>query len=277
LRSRHRVAPITARSGLSPEPLAPGHEVFRAAPRQSRRDRFDCLPPAELRLLQRTSGSRRRLRRLRCKHLRRFQRPTSHEVPSPSTLQACGGCLGRACLTRPSGEYRVSHPLDAFISATSRPALFHAGNAHGVHPSELSPLEQPFHLSVTVALLSLTRSQAPPASVSTVHCSRHRIRTALSTRLRPDRLRPPGPKPVRTFRDRSPQSANPRNDRNHLASRRPHRPALFPAPPELAPDQQSFRRTWQVRLSSPPQLAQRLTTVACPKAHHRSLPEGSPL
>jgi hypothetical protein len=34
--------------------------------------------------------------------------------------------------------------------------LFHAGNAHGVHPSELFPLRLPYHLSAAVALLTLT-------------------------------------------------------------------------------------------------------------------------
>jgi hypothetical protein len=35
--------------------------------------------------------------------------------------------------------------------------LFHAGSALGLHPSELSPLKQPAHLSMTRALLTLTR------------------------------------------------------------------------------------------------------------------------
>jgi hypothetical protein len=65
------------------------------------------------------------------------------------------------------------------------PALFHAGSARGLHPSELSPLKQPAHLSMTRALLTLTRHrlhQRPARSpllnieLTTIPLQQHRPR-----------------------------------------------------------------------------------------------------
>jgi hypothetical protein len=107
----------------------------------------------------------------------------SHEVPSPPALEGRGGFHGRACLTRPSGACRVSHPLDALSSATNRPALFHAGSARGVCPSELSPLRQPFHLSVADALLALSHCLLLRRPISSPLF--HQKRAARSLRLHP--------------------------------------------------------------------------------------------
>jgi hypothetical protein len=58
---------------------------------------------------------------------------------------------------RPFRRLQGFSPSGRLISAESPPALFHAGSALGLHPSELSPLKQPNHLSMTRALLTLTR------------------------------------------------------------------------------------------------------------------------
>lgn len=47
------------------------------------------------------------------------------------------GLMDRSCLARPACVSRFSQPPDAFIRPQILPALFHAGYAHGVHPSEL--------------------------------------------------------------------------------------------------------------------------------------------
>jgi hypothetical protein len=44
----------------------------------------------------------------------------------------------RASRARPAFVSRFSQPHDAFVSAPNLPALFHAGSARGVRPSELS-------------------------------------------------------------------------------------------------------------------------------------------
>ena len=46
--------------------------------------------------------------------------------------------------------------LSALCSPPVRPALFRAGNVHGVSPSERFPLKEPYRLSAAVALLTLT-------------------------------------------------------------------------------------------------------------------------
>jgi hypothetical protein len=157
-------------------------------------------PSTELRLLQRTSGPRCRLVRASlppCKHGFRdtlTHQRASHEVLRPTALEACGGCHGPEYHTEPSGACRVSHPRDAFISAASPPALFHAGSALGLHPSELSPLKQPAHLSVLRALLTLTRHRLVrrPARPPLLNIE---FTTIPLQRLRPRAFQRPGPKP----------------------------------------------------------------------------------
>jgi hypothetical protein len=61
--------------------------------------------------------------------------------------------------------------LSAPCSPPRRPTLFRAGNAHGVHPSELSPLEEPCHLSAAVAFLTFT-SPFPRRRTRTGHAKR---------------------------------------------------------------------------------------------------------
>jgi hypothetical protein len=80
----------------------------------------------------------------------------SLEVSCPySVFPARGsGMSDRPCLSRspaPSGFLN----LLTLSSAPSLPALFHAGPAHGVHPTEHFPPKQAVLVSETVALLAL--------------------------------------------------------------------------------------------------------------------------
>jgi hypothetical protein len=78
-----------------------------------------------------------------------FLAPTTHEQ---WRIHLSGAC--RTPDVALSGFLTLSVPC----SPPRLPTLFHAGNAHGVHPSELSPLEESCHLSAAVAFLTLTAS-----------------------------------------------------------------------------------------------------------------------
>jgi hypothetical protein len=120
---------------------------------------------------------------------------------SPTTLEDWRIHSPGACLT-PFVALTGSLTLSAPCSPPDRPALFHAGNAHGVSPSELSPLEEPYRLSAAAALLTFaalprgvlpirpsTRNGANPAE----HFQhlRDRARRTPSTRGRTLRTRCP--------------------------------------------------------------------------------------
>jgi hypothetical protein len=79
----------------------------------------------------------------------RFLAPTTHEQ---WRIHESGACL--TPFVALTGFLTLSVPC----SPPRLPTLFHAGNAHGVHPSELSPLEEPYRLSAAVAFLTFTTS-----------------------------------------------------------------------------------------------------------------------
>ena len=74
---------------------------------------------------------------------------------SPTTLEDWRIHCPGACLT-PFVALTGFLSLSAPCSPPDRPALFHAGNAHGVSPSEPFPLEEPYRLSAAFALLTFT-------------------------------------------------------------------------------------------------------------------------
>jgi len=80
-----------------------------------------------------------------------FLAPTTHEQ---WRIHGSGACL------TPDVALTGFRTLSAPCSPPRLPTLFHAGNAHGVHPSELSPLEEPCHLSAAVAFLTFTASRS---------------------------------------------------------------------------------------------------------------------
>jgi hypothetical protein len=65
--------------------------------------------------------------------------------------------------------------LSALCSPPDLPALFHAGNAHGVRPSELSPSEEPYRLSAAAALMMFTR-HSPYHTTRSCHAKRAEAR-----------------------------------------------------------------------------------------------------
>jgi hypothetical protein len=137
------------------------------------------------------------------------------------------------------------------ISAASPPALFHAGSARGLHPSELSPLKQPAHLSMTRALLTFARSRLDRRTARTPllnirfsttplqrprHCDLHRRRPKPPT---PSDRRSPAPRlPPRTkARGLHHDRLRPAHHRAALPGPKPrccnppvHRRAAFPGP-----------------------------------------------
>lgn len=112
---------------------------------------------------------------------------------APTTREQWRIHLSGACRTPDvalSGFLTLSVPC----SPPRLPTLFHAGNAHGVHPSELSPLEESCHLSAAVAFLTLTASLSRRLT-RTCHAKRatpavrfQRVRD-VSTWRHPSRLR----------------------------------------------------------------------------------------
>jgi hypothetical protein len=74
---------------------------------------------------------------------------------APTTHQEWRSHRSGACLT-PVVALSGFLTLSAPCSPPVRPALFHAGNVHGVFPSELFPLKEPFRLSAAVALMMFT-------------------------------------------------------------------------------------------------------------------------
>ena len=127
-----------------------GHGVFPAPPLR-RNSRFDLYPLSGLRLLQSMTGPL-------CRPLR-DSRPTSggssHGLSSPTTLEDWRIHLPGAYLT-PYVALPGFLTLSARCSPPDHPVLFHTGGIHGVHPSELFPLEELYRLSAACALLTFT-------------------------------------------------------------------------------------------------------------------------
>jgi hypothetical protein len=65
----------------------------------------------------------------------------SLEVRSPTAYTFCGAYTARDCLNPVRCAFRFLQPLSALL-LRSLPALFHAGNAHGVHTLQSFPLRQ---------------------------------------------------------------------------------------------------------------------------------------
>jgi len=141
---------------LRPYPSAAEAPVGRTM-RFSRKHHFvreaslELCPLVELRLLQSMTG------------------PCRRPWPGLATSPAAAPLMG--FLSPTTHQARRSHHPGAFhtpfvaltgfltlsapCSPPNRPTLFHAGNVHGVSPSELCPLEEPYRLSAAVALLML--------------------------------------------------------------------------------------------------------------------------
>jgi hypothetical protein len=147
-------------------------EVFPAASLRSRVN-LELCPLVELRLLQ------------------SLTRPCRHRLPGLATSPAMAPLLGFSSPTTPEAQ-RSHHPgaihtpfvalsgfltLSAPCSPLNRPTLFHAGNVLGVSPSEPFPLEEPYHLSVAVALLMFTTH---PLYYTTRSCHAKRAETRCS-------------------------------------------------------------------------------------------------
>jgi hypothetical protein len=74
---------------------------------------------------------------------------------SPTAFEERRSHFTGACLT-PFVALSGFLALSAPCSPPDRPALFHAGDAPGVSPSELFPLEEPYRLPAAAALMTFT-------------------------------------------------------------------------------------------------------------------------
>ena len=146
-----RYCPIGLTNPLRPcttEAEAPARRTMRSSRGHHfvREASLELCPLIELRLLQ------------------SMTRPCRHHRSGLATSSAAAPLMG-LCAPTTLQERRSHHPgafhtpfvltLSALCSPPDRPALFHAGNVHGVSPSELFPLEEPYRLSAAVALLML--------------------------------------------------------------------------------------------------------------------------
>jgi hypothetical protein len=133
-----------------PKSVGLDHGVFPAPPLR-RNSRLELYPLSGLRLLQSLTGPLR--------HPPRNSRSTSggssHGLCSPTTLQDWRIHSPGVCLT-PYVALPGFLTLSAPYSPPDHPVLFHTGGVHGVHPSELLPLEEPCRLSTADALLLFT-------------------------------------------------------------------------------------------------------------------------
>jgi hypothetical protein len=138
--------------------VAPDHEVFPEAalhPRCESRalSSHRVAPSTEFDRAVPPSSSRSR---------DRTDHGTSLGILFPFDAWRIGGATNPELTSLRSLHSQGFSPSQRLAPRRNLPALFHAGNVHGVLPSELSPLEEPYRLSTASALLVFPLSPSVP-------------------------------------------------------------------------------------------------------------------